>query len=229
MNRRDFEILDGFNILYIEDEADLLLHTRTVLEDFARNIYAVRTCQEAYAVLEAHSVDVIISDILLENESGIECLKNIRREMGLPIPAIFTTAYTDTEFLLEAIQLKVEAYIVKPINIKALLNALHDVLLPRIQQQEINRTYNIIKTISVVTDGKQVELVHFILNHLDENNILNYSYAEIMEATGISKPTIVKLFRQLGEKGILTKIQNGKYRFDESKLPFPALQPEKKI
>jgi len=222
MNRRDFEILNGFSILYIEDEADLLLHTRTVLEDFAKNIYAVRACQEAYAVLENHTVDVIISDILLENESGIECLKNIRREKGLKIPAIFTTAYTDTEFLLEAIQLKVEAYIVKPINIKALLNALHDVLLPRIQQKEINRTYNIIKTISVVTDGKQVELVHFILNHLDEENMLNYSYADIMEATGISKPTIVKLFRQLSELGVLTKIQNGKYRFDETRLPFPT-------
>jgi len=221
MNRRDFEILNDFSILYIEDEANLLLHTRTVLEDFARNIYAVRTCQEAYEVLRSQTVDVIISDILLENESGIECLKEIRREMGLTIPAIFTTAYTDTEFLLEAIQLKVEAYIVKPINIKALLNALHDVLLPRIQQKEINRTYNIIKTISVVTDGKQVELVHFILNHLDAENMLNYSYADIMEATGISKPTIVKLFRQLSDLGVLTKIQNGRYRFDETKLPFP--------
>jgi CheY-like chemotaxis protein len=226
MNRRDFEILNGFSILYIEDEAELLRHTRTVLEDFAKNIYAVRTCREAYEILQSQTVDVIISDILLENESGIECLKHVRSEMGLKTPAIFTTAYTDTEFLLEAIQLKVEAYIVKPINIKALLNALHDVLLPRIQQKEINRTYNIIKTISVVTDGKQVELVHFILNHLDEASVLNYSYAEIMEQTGISKPTIVKLFRQLGELGVLTKVQNGKYRFDETKLPFPEALSE---
>ena len=221
MNRRDFDILNGFSLLYIEDEADLLLHTKTVLEDFARSIHAVRTCQEAYEVLRTESIDVIISDILLENESGIECLKHIRRELGMEIPAIFTTAYTDTEFLLGAIELKVEAYIVKPINIKALLNALHDVLLPKIQQKEINRTYNMIKTISVVTDGKQVDLVRFILNHLDEEDILNYSYAEIMEETGISKPTIVKLFRQLSDQGILTKIQNGKYRFDETKLPFP--------
>jgi predicted transcriptional regulator of viral defense system len=43
-----------------------------------------------------------------------------------------------------------------------------------------------------------------------------------MEATGISKPTIIKLFRQLSEPGVLTKIQNGKYRFDPGKLPFPS-------
>ena len=102
-----------------------------------------------------------------------------------------------------------------------MLNSLHDVLLPKIQQREINRSYNIIKTISVVTDGKQVELVRFIINNLDDENMLNYSYSEIMEKTGVSKPTIIKLFRQLSDREILVKIQNGKYRFDETKLPIP--------
>ena len=43
MNKRDFDLLNGFNILYIEDEADLLKHTTSVLEDFAKNIFAVQT------------------------------------------------------------------------------------------------------------------------------------------------------------------------------------------
>jgi DNA-binding NtrC family response regulator len=221
MNKRDFDILNGFNILYIEDEIELLRHTKTVLEDFAKNIFAVQTCKEALDILKNHHIDVIISDILLENENGIECLKYIKDELHLHIPAILTTAYTDIELLLEAIKLKVENYIVKPISIKELLNSLHDVLLPKIQQKEINRSYNIIKTISVVTDGKQVELVRFIINNLDEENILNYSYSEIMEKTGVSKPTIVKLFRQLSDQEILVKIQNGKYQFNETKLPIP--------
>ena len=80
MNKRDFDILNGFNILYIEDEVELLKHTKTVLEDFAKNIFAVQTCKEALDILKKHHVDVIISDILLENESGIECLKYIKDE-----------------------------------------------------------------------------------------------------------------------------------------------------
>jgi len=218
MNKRDFEILNGFNILYIEDEIEVLKHTKTVLEDFANAIYAVRTCEEAIGILNTHSIDVIISDILLENESGIECLRHIKEEMGLQIPAILTTAHTDTELLLEAIKLKVENYLVKPISIKELLNSLHDILRPLIQQKEINRTQNIIKTIAAVIDGKQVALVRFIIRNLDDDHILNYSYSEIMEQTGISKPTIIKLFKQLISKGILTKIQNGKYQFDERRL-----------
>ncbi len=221
MNRRDFELLNGFSILYIEDEADLLKHTTAVLEDFTKHIFAVQTCFEATKVLQNNHIDVIISDILLKNENGIEFLQHIKQDLGINIPTILTTAHTDTEHLLDAIKLKVENYIVKPINIKELLNALHDVLMPKIQQKEINRSYNIIKTISAVTDGKQVDLIRFIIKNLDDDNILNFSYSEIMDRVVVSKPTVIKLFKSLSDQGILTKIQNGKYRFDETKLPIP--------
>ncbi len=218
MNIRDFDILKSFSILYIEDDPNLLKHTASILEDFVGEIFAVDHCRGALDVLEHHPIDVIVSDILLKNENGIECLRIIKNERLHNIPSILTTAYTDTEFLLDAIQLKVENYLVKPISIKDLLNSLHDTLKPKIQQKEIQRTQNIIKTISLVIDGKQVELVRFVLKNLDKDNLLHYSYNDIMEATGISKPTIIKLFKQLIEKGIFTKVQNGKYRFNPAVL-----------
>ena len=75
--------------------------------------------------------------------------------------------------------------------------------------------------ISAVTDSKQVDIIRFIIKNLDNENILNYSYSEIMEQVDVSKPTVIKLFKQLGDQGILTKLQNKKYLFDESKLPKP--------
>jgi len=221
MKKRDFDVLNGFNILYIEDEADLLKHTTTVLEDFTKNIFPVQTCDEALRVLREHNIDVIISDILLKGENGIEFLTYLKDDLGIKIPAILTTAHTDTEHLLDAIKLKVENYIVKPVNIKELLNALHDVLMPKIQQKEIDSSYNIIRTISAVTDGKQVDLIRFIIKNLDDDNVLNYSYGDIMERVTVSKPTIIKLFKSLIDQGILTKIQNAKYRFNETRLPIP--------
>jgi response regulator RpfG family c-di-GMP phosphodiesterase len=221
MTKRDFELLNGFNILYLEDEADLLKHTTAVLEDFSKNIFAVQTCAEALKVLKKHPIDVIISDILLKNENGIEFLRHIKKDLDMHIPTILTTAHTDTEHLMDAIKLKVENYLVKPINIKELLNSLHDVLTPKIQLREIERSYNIIRTISAVTDSKQVDLIRFIIKNLDDENILNYSYSDIMERVDVSKPTIIKLFKQLSDLEILTKIQNAKYRFDNTKLPTP--------
>jgi len=221
MTKRDFELLNGFNILYIEDEADLLKHTTSVLEDFTKNIFPVQTCDEALKVLKNNHIDVIISDILLKNENGIEFLRYIKQDLKIEIPAILTTAHTDTEHLLDAIKLKVENYLVKPVNIKELLNSLHDVLTPKIQLKEIERSYNIIKTISAVTDSKQVDLIRFIIKNLDDDSILNYSYGDIMERVNVSKPTVIKLFKQLSDLGILIKIQNAKYQFDNTKLPMP--------
>lgn len=221
MNKRNFELLSTFNVLYIEDEADLLKHTTSVLEDFVKKIFPVQGIDEALEIMKTERVDVVIADIHLKYSNGLDFLRTIKNDMELEMPAIVTTAFTDTEYLLDAIKLHVDNYIIKPVNIKELLNALHDVLLPKIQAKEIERSYNIIKMISAVTDSKQVEIIRFIVKNLDNNNILNYSYSEIMEQVDVSKPTVIKLFKQLGDQGIFTKLQNKKYLFDESKLPKP--------
>ncbi len=222
MNKRNLDILGSFNVLYIEDEPQLLKHTSMVLEDFVQNIFATLSCKEALEVIKNNRVDIIITDINLKGENGIEFLKKLKYELGYEIPAIVATAYTDTEYLIDAIKLKVEDYIVKPINLKDLLNSIHDVLLPISQAKEIKKSYNMIRTISAVTDGKQVELVKFILKNLDDESMFNYSYGDIMSEVDVSKPTVIKFFRQLSEKGILTKIQNKKYFFNENNLPNPS-------
>ncbi|ACZ13093.1 response regulator [Sulfurospirillum deleyianum] len=221
MNKRNFELLGSFTVLYLEDEADLLKHTSSILEDFVKTIYPAQTIDEALKIITHEKVDVIISDIHLRNGNGLDFLRKVKLELELEIPSIVTTAFSDTEYLLDAIKLHVDNYLIKPVNIKELLNSLHDVLLPRIQAKEIERSYNIIKTISAVTDSKQVEIIRFIIKNLDNDNMLNYSYSEIMEQVDVSKPTVIKLFKQLSDQGILTKIQNKKYLFNETQLPLP--------
>ncbi|HJE02385.1 Nitrogen assimilation regulatory protein [Aliarcobacter thereius] len=214
---RDLEILKNFNILYLEDDEDLLRHTKDILEDFVDNIYAVQNSVDAMKIVLEKKVDVIISDILLKNENGINFLKYLKNK-NIFIPTILTTAHTDTVYLLEAIKLKVENYIIKPIEIDELLNTLHDLLLPKIQEDEIKRNQNIIKTIGIICDNKQVEIVKYIFNNLDENNHFCASYTEIMEQFSISKPTLIKLFKDLADKNILTKIAHKTYKFDEKSL-----------
>ncbi|MBP7770000.1 MAG: response regulator [Aliarcobacter sp.] len=217
MDNRDLSILHNFNILYLEDDESLLKHTRDILEDFVNNIYAVKTIKDALDILHNKKVDIIVSDILLKNENGIDFLKHVKNK-NINIPSILTTAHTDTQYLLDAIKLKVEDYIIKPINIKELLNSLHDVLLPVVQQKEIQKNNNLIKTISAITDGKQVLIIKFIINSLDNENLFIASYTEIMENFAISKPTLIKLFKELAEKNILIKVQHKTYRFNEQAL-----------
>ena len=214
---KNLDILKNINILYLEDDENLLKHTSDILEDFVANIYGVKNTIDAMKILLEKKVDVIISDILLENENGINFLKYIKSK-DILIPAILTTAYTDTNYLIESIKLKVENYLLKPINIDELLNSLYDVILPKIQEKEIKKNSNIIKTIGAITDSKQVEIIKYIFNNLDENNNFFGSYSEIMEQFSISKPTLIKLFKDLADKNILIKISHKTYQFDEKSL-----------
>lgn len=214
---KNLDILKNINILYLEDDENLLKHTSDILEDFVSNIYGVKNTIDAMKILLENKVDVIISDILLENENGINFLKYIKSK-DILIPAILTTAHTDTNYLIESIKLKVENYLLKPINIDELLNSLYDVILPKIQEKEIKKNSNIIKTIGAITDSKQVEIIKYIFNNLDENNNFFGSYSEIMEQFSISKPTLIKLFKDLADKNILIKISHKTYQFDEKSL-----------
>ncbi len=217
---RNLDILKEFNLLYIEDDLSLLKNGTEILQDFVKTVYPASNTKDALEILQKNKVDVIISDILLEDDNGIDFIKRIRKDFNIFTPVILTTAYTDTNYLLESIKLKIENYIVKPINIKELLHTIHDTVLPMMQKKEIKRSYNVIKTISVICDSKQVEIVRFIINNLDKDNIFDFSYADIMEKIDISKPTLVKIFKTLIDKGILVKLQRSRYLFDENRLDY---------
>ena len=54
---------------------------------------------------------------------GVELARQIR-EIDARIPIVIITAYTDKEYLLKAVNLHLEQYIVKPINLKSLKDTL---------------------------------------------------------------------------------------------------------
>ncbi len=60
---------------------------------------------------------------------------------------------------------------------------------------------------------KKAQILLFICKNLDEDLRFFGTYADISEATGASKPTIVSLFKSLQNIHLLKKEKNGLYRF----------------
>ena len=60
---------------------------------------------------------LILTDVNMPELNGIEMIKKVR-DFDTKIPVIFATAYSDSEFLVEAIKLRVQEYIVKPIDVR---------------------------------------------------------------------------------------------------------------
>ncbi|WP_456471273.1 response regulator [Caminibacter sp.] len=214
---KNYDILKEFNVLYIEDDMSLLKNLSEILEDFVKNIYTADNTKEAYKILKEKHIDVIISDILIGDKNGLEFISFLKQN-GIEIPFILTTAYTETDYLLDAIKLKAVNYLVKPIKIKELLDSLYEVLLPVYQEKELVNNTLVFKIASVICESKQLEVIKMIVKNMDDEYTFSLSYNDIMNEIDISKPTLIKLFKDLQDKEVLQKLPKRKYKINIDKL-----------
>ena len=214
----DFNGLKDIVVLYVEDEKSVQMQTQMILKDFVKEVYLANNGVEGLKLALEKNIDIIVTDILMPEMNGIEMLKKLKSEHTREIPAIITTAFTETEYLMEAIALKVDGFIIKPINIKDLISAIYTAMLPKLHNKEIQGCSFIIEGLAALLGGKKIEILKYIINHLDENKIYNGSYQDIIDDIGVSKPTVVHMFQQLIKVGILEKVKNKMYRFRNTKL-----------
>lgn len=214
----DFNSLKDCVVLYVEDEKSVRDQTYMILKDFVKEVFLASNGEEGLSLALQKDVDIIVTDILMPQMNGIEMLKKLKTEYHRNIPAIITTAFTETEYLLEAITLKVDGFIMKPINMKDLISAIYSAMLRRLQSKEIQGCSFIIEGLAALIGGKKIEILKYIINHLDEEKIFNGSYQDIIDNIGVSKPTVVHMFQQLIKVGVLEKVKNKVYRFRNTKL-----------
>lgn len=209
----NLDALSKLTILYAEDDNDTANLTSLILEDYVERLLIAKNGQEALNLFKLHKVDLVITDILMPKMNGIELIDAIRTSSTHPnVPVIITTAHTETKYLLDAIRLRVDGYILKPINVEELLHALDKAILPFLQADEIASKNLLINAISTFVGGKKIAIIQFLLSHCDEDNIFYGSYEDIIAHLNVSKPTIVKTFKQLIDTGILIKIKNKVYK-----------------
>ncbi len=120
------QFLETLTILYVEDEIEVAQNIQQVLNKIFKKVIYAKDGLEAFnvyknAIIADESIDIIVSDIKMPNMDGIELLKNIR-ELDQVIPFILTSAFTQSKYLLEAIEYNVSYYAVKPIDVKKLVS-----------------------------------------------------------------------------------------------------------
>lgn len=214
----DLNSLKDCVLLYVEDEPSVREQTRLILADFVKEIIVAEDGEIGLKLALEREIDLIITDIMMPNMDGITMLKALRNEHNCQIPAIITTAFTETDYLLDAIKLQVEGFIIKPINIKDLISTIYNTLLPRIQKRELEGCSHVVEALSRLIGGKKIAILRYIIEHRDSENVFYGSYYDIMEALDVSKPTVVNMFKQMISAGILEKVKNKVYRFKRTEL-----------
>jgi DNA-binding response OmpR family regulator len=127
MDKILLEKLKTLTILYVEDEEGIRKKISDSLRYYAKEVIEAVNGEEGLALYYDKKPDIIFTDIMMPLMDGIELVKTIRKEDS-KTPIIMVTAHTDKEYLLSAVELHLEQYIVKPINLKDLKTSLEKCL-----------------------------------------------------------------------------------------------------
>ena len=126
----NISILKNVTILYAEDEKDLREVTHQILKGFTKKQYVAQNGQEGLELFKAHEneIDLIITDVNMPVMNGLDMVKEIKK-ININIPIIVATAFSNKEYLLEAIDIGIDKYVLKPIDIAKLLQVMSQSLI----------------------------------------------------------------------------------------------------
>ena len=103
-------------VLVVDDFATMRKIIKNVLKQISiENVLEAENGKHALTILKNDSVDLIISDWIMPEMTGIEFLKACKSDESIKkIPFIMVTAEAQKDNIMEAIKSGVDNYIVKP-------------------------------------------------------------------------------------------------------------------
>ena len=110
------------SVLYVEDEAPAREAVVEILQRRVREVIAARDGSEGLALFREHRPDVIVTDIRMPVMDGLKMARAIRDENKEAL-IIVTTAHSDTSYMLDAIDIGVDQYVIKPVSVEKLAAA----------------------------------------------------------------------------------------------------------
>ncbi len=105
-------------ILLVDDEEDILEGMLSGIDFTALGfdqVYTADSAQQAREILEKEPVDILLTDIEMPGESGLELLDWLRRQNS-DIVTMFCTSYANFDYAKKAVEMHSFDYYLKPIS-----------------------------------------------------------------------------------------------------------------
>jgi len=108
------------NVLIVDDEDTILKGLAALISEMPETaaggeIYSALNGSEALDILSSRPVDLVITDIHMPGIDGLSLTGTIRYRHP-EIPVVLLTGYNDSSYMQQAIRLKVEDYLFKPVK-----------------------------------------------------------------------------------------------------------------
>ena len=108
------------NIMVVEDETLILETLISVLKREVKELRSYSNASGALKDFESFPPDLVITDIQMPEMNGLDMCK-MMREINPQLPIVVMSAFSEPRYFLDAIALKIDYFLPKPISIDELL------------------------------------------------------------------------------------------------------------
>lgn len=116
----------SINILVIDDDTRLRNLLGKFLNENHFQTSLARDAHEARSLMAEQDFDLLIVDVMMPEENGIDFTKNLRQSSQVPV--IILTARGESEDRIKGLEVGADDYIQKPFEPKELLLRIHNIL-----------------------------------------------------------------------------------------------------
>ncbi|MBQ8938327.1 MAG: response regulator [Bacteroidaceae bacterium] len=188
-------------LLIVDDNVDLLSYiSRSLGRDYA--ILTATNGQEAIEVLQRSDVDIIVSDVLMPEVSGLELCQRVKSDIETShIPVVLLTAKTMTSDELKGLEAGADDYITKPFSMEILRQRIHNLLeRGRDRHQRFAQEMNIEPSEITVTSLDEqfiARAIALVEQHISEPD---YSVEQLSAEMGVHRAQLYKKLLHLTGK-----------------------------
>src|SRR4051794_33683201 len=110
-------------LLIVDDESSIQLAFRRAFRKDDLEVLTAGSSAEGLELVRRHRPDVIILDVHLPDDTGLETLRRLR-QIDAQSPVVFITGKSTTDTAIEAMKLGAYDYLVKPLELSQLRQVL---------------------------------------------------------------------------------------------------------
>lgn len=174
------ELFENITLLYVEDDEMTLEEISFFLERYVKKLIIAKNGQEGLELYKKHNPDMVITDIQMPVMNGLDMAKKIF-EINPSVPIAVTTAYSDSSYLMNAIEIGIDKYILKPIDMMEVLAVIQKSLHlscnnTKVYEEYIQFILDTNPTFMFIMNSNKVEYVNkSLLNLLGYENLNSFN------------------------------------------------------
>jgi two-component system phosphate regulon response regulator OmpR len=126
------------HLLVVDDDARLRDLLRRYLTDSGFRVTAASSAQEARAQLASFAFDLIVLDVMMPGESGLDLTRALRTEKASwgPVPVLLLTAMAEPEDRINGLEQGADDFLAKPFEPRELVLRIRNILQRRPMAEE---------------------------------------------------------------------------------------------